>query len=84
MLFRSIARERKKCAGNERRLPCSAVQERTSSMTAGKKHGDQKSDKDQKDRLDKALEEGLEETFPGSDPVNVVQPAHSIVEKDDV
>ena len=26
-------------------------------------------------RLDEALEEGLEETFPGSDPVNVTQPA---------
>ena len=28
-----------------------------------------------KRRLDEALEEGLEETFPGSDPVNVTQPA---------
>ena len=27
-----------------------------------------------KRRLDDALEEGLEETFPGSDPVNVTQP----------
>jgi hypothetical protein len=27
--------------------------------------------------LEDALEEGLEETFPGSDPVNVVQPAPS-------
>ena len=27
--------------------------------------------------LDRALEEGLEETFPGSDPVNVTQPAPS-------
>lgn len=25
-------------------------------------------------RLERALEEGLEETFPGSDPVNVIQP----------
>jgi hypothetical protein len=31
----------------------------------------------EKDRLDDALEEGLEETFPGSDPVNVTQPAPS-------
>jgi hypothetical protein len=31
----------------------------------------------EKRRLDEALEEGLEETFPGSDPVNVTQPAHS-------
>jgi hypothetical protein len=27
----------------------------------------------EKRRLDDALEEGLEETFPGSDPVNVTQ-----------
>jgi hypothetical protein len=31
----------------------------------------------EKRRLDEALEEGLEETFPGSDPVNVTQPARS-------
>jgi hypothetical protein len=30
-----------------------------------------------KRRLDEALEEGLEETFPGSDPVNVIQPPPS-------
>ena len=28
----------------------------------------------EKRRLEAALEEGLEETFPGSDPVNVIQP----------
>jgi hypothetical protein len=26
---------------------------------------------------DRALEEGLEETFPGSDPVNIIQPPPS-------
>jgi hypothetical protein len=31
----------------------------------------------EKHRLDAALEEGLEETFPGSDPVNVTQPPPS-------
>ncbi len=31
----------------------------------------------EKRHLDDALEEGLEETFPGSDPVNVTQPAPS-------
>jgi hypothetical protein len=31
----------------------------------------------EKRQLDEALEEGLEESFPGSDPVSVVQPAHS-------
>jgi hypothetical protein len=28
----------------------------------------------EKRRLDRALQEGLEETFPASDPVNVTQP----------
>jgi hypothetical protein len=31
----------------------------------------------EKRALEQALEEGLEETFPGSDPVNVTQPAPS-------
>jgi hypothetical protein len=31
----------------------------------------------EKRRLEEALEEGLKETFPGSDPVNVIQPAPS-------
>ena len=34
-------------------------------------------DKAEKDRLEQALEEGLEETFPASDPVNVTQPPPS-------
>ena len=34
-------------------------------------------DSTEKRRLDDALEEGLKETFPGSDPVNVTQPAPS-------
>jgi hypothetical protein len=34
-------------------------------------------DSEEKRRLDDALEEGLEETFPGSDPVNVTQPPPS-------
>jgi hypothetical protein len=42
---------------------------------------DPKDAKDAKDaekrRLEEALEEGLEETFPGSDPVSVIQPAPS-------
>jgi len=40
-------------------------------LPAGKKA------KSEKQKLDDALEEGLEETFPGSDPVNVTQPAPS-------
>jgi hypothetical protein len=40
-----------------------------------------------KRRLDQALQEGLEETFPGSDPVSVTQPPpskadHQIKRKD--
>jgi hypothetical protein len=31
----------------------------------------------EKRRLDQALDEGLQETFPGSDPVNVTQPPPS-------
>jgi len=42
---------------------------------------------EEKRRLDDALEEGLEETFPASDPVNVTQPAptkgdHHVKRKD--
>ena len=33
--------------------------------------------REDKRRLDDALEEGLKETFPASDPVNVVQPPPS-------
>ena len=31
----------------------------------------------EKQQLEDALEEGLEETFPGSDPVSITQPARS-------
>jgi len=34
-----------------------------------------KKNKDRQRRLEKALEEGLQETFPASDPVAVVEPA---------
>ena len=37
----------------------------------------EKTGDNEKRKLDQALEEGLEETFPGSDPVNVIQPAPS-------
>jgi hypothetical protein len=37
-------------------------------------------DKD-RDAMEKALEQGLEESFPGSDPVNVTQPAPSKKDK---
>jgi hypothetical protein len=41
------------------------------------KHPENHSGSSEKRRLDEALEEGLEETFPASDPVNVTQPPPS-------
>jgi hypothetical protein len=53
-----------------------AADNREASMTAPR--SDAKDAKGaEKRRLDEALEEGLEETFPGSDPVNVTQPPPS-------
>jgi hypothetical protein len=37
----------------------------------------------ERQRLDRALDRGLEESFPGSDPVNVTQPPHSKEDKRD-
>ncbi len=37
-----------------------------------------------RDPMEKALDQGLEETFPGSDPVNVTQPARSKPDKDQI
>jgi hypothetical protein len=34
-----------------------------------------------RDRLERALEQGLEESFPASDPVNVTQPPRSKEDK---
>jgi hypothetical protein len=36
----------------------------------------------ERDAKEKALEQGLEESFPGSDPVNVTQPSPSQKDKD--
>jgi hypothetical protein len=44
---------------------------------SGPKKTREESDQAEKRELDDALEEGLEETFPASDPVNVTQPAPS-------
>jgi hypothetical protein len=44
--------------------------------------GKQRDDRErQDDKLDDALERGLEETFPASDPVSVVQPPPSARDK---
>jgi len=34
-------------------------------------------DEQERDRLERSLEEGLEDTFPASDPINVIQPPQS-------
>ena len=47
---------------------------------AGKAPGKAAAD-DEKRQLEVALDEGLEETFPGSDPVNIAQPAKSKQDK---
>ena len=44
---------------------------------SGPRKAPEKPDRAEKRELDDALEEGLEETFPASDPVNVTQPAPS-------
>ncbi len=38
--------------------------------------------KSRKDKLDEALNKGLEESFPGSDPVSLTQPPPSKPDKD--
>jgi hypothetical protein len=45
-------------------------------QTIKKKHSNA-SQEEEKRKLDKALDEGLEDSFPGSDPVSVTQPAPS-------
>ncbi len=37
---------------------------------------------DKKEKLDEALEQGLEDTFPASDPVNLTQPPPSKKDRD--
>jgi hypothetical protein len=61
-------------AKSPREMSCTANQE--GSMTAS---GTDPKDVEgsEKRRLDQVLEEGLEETFPGSDAVSVTQPAPS-------
>jgi hypothetical protein len=40
-----------------------------------------KEDQKQRERLERSLEEGLEDTFPASDPINVTQPPPSPADK---
>jgi hypothetical protein len=47
-----------------------------------KPKNDNKPKDPEKKKLDDALEKGLEESFPGSDPVNVTQPPPSKHDQD--
>ena len=56
-------------------------------MDEGRKHRDRKQSEtveDRHEKLDNALDRGLEETFPASDPVSVVQPPPSSRDKNEV
>jgi hypothetical protein len=43
----------------------------------------QRIEKKRRARLEKSLEEGLEDTFPASDPINVTQPPPKSTDKHD-
>ena len=45
-------------------------------------HADEVGKPKPKTQADKSLEQGLQDSFPGSDPVNVTQPAPSKQDKD--
>ncbi len=49
----------------------------------GKRRGQEGSQEERRERLDDALERGLEDTFPGSDPVSVTQPPGSVYDKNE-
>jgi hypothetical protein len=50
---------------------------------AGNGHDKAKTALNEKKKLDEALEEGLEESFPASDPVNVTQPPKSVADRNE-
>jgi hypothetical protein len=47
----------------------------------GRRQHEAKEHDKEREKLDDALEIGLEGTFPGSDPVSVTQPPHSVRDK---
>ncbi|MGC1776565.1 MAG: hypothetical protein WBB34_01370 [Xanthobacteraceae bacterium] len=48
-----------------------------------RRNGEERRRQQRKEKLDDALDVGLEETFPGSDPVSVVQPPSNVHEKNE-
>ena len=63
---------------NKDRKPQTPASARHARNRRGKRHG---RDLQYSERLDEALERGLEDTFPASDPVSVVQPPPSARDK---
>jgi len=64
--------------GPTAKSPCGSAEAKPGGISMTTPRPDPKAVKGaDKRRLDEALEEGLEETFPGSDPVNVTQPPPS-------
>jgi hypothetical protein len=45
------------------------------------RHQESEADAKERRRLEKSLEEGLEDSFPGSDPISVTQPPPSIQDR---
>ncbi len=45
--------------------------------------GKRRAREERRERLDDALEQGLEDSFPGSDPVSVIQPPASPYDKNE-
>jgi hypothetical protein len=45
--------------------------------------GKRRGQEGRRERLDEALEQGLEDSFPGSDPVSVIQPPASPYDKNE-
>ncbi len=45
------------------------------------RHQESEADAKERRRLEKSLEEGLEDSFPGSDPISVTQPAPSVQDR---
>jgi hypothetical protein len=45
------------------------------------RHEDSEAKEKERRRLEKSLEEGLEDSFPSSDPVSVTQPAPTVQDK---
>jgi hypothetical protein len=55
--------------------------ERNGRGTRGRREDEARARGARKRKLEKSLEQGLEDSFPGSDPINVTQPPPSVADK---